>query len=392
LVNLLNEANKIREDIVNLRRQIHMRPELSMEEYKTSELVKNLLNSWGIETKRVAGTGIVGLLKGKGPGKTVALRADMDALPIPDKKNVEYASREEGKMHACGHDAHTAGLLGAALLLSRYKEYFPGQVKFLFQPAEEKKGGALPMIKEGVMENPKVDGVFGLHCNPGLQVGKIGVTYGKAYASSDIYEICIKGKGTHGAEPHKGIDAIAVGAQIVTALQNIVSRNTDPVDAAVVTIGEFHAGYQKNIVADRAELSGIIRTLDPKTREKTKETLIKLVTGIATAMGAEAEIQMTPSYPSLINDNGMVDLVLSAGKKLIGENNVIVVEKPTMGVEDFAYFAQLVPAAFFQLGVGNEAKGIIHPLHNSLFDIDEDALPIASAILSSVAVDFLNKN
>ncbi len=392
MINLLNEAIKIREDIVNLRRQIHMRPELSMEEYKTSELVKSLLNSWGIETKRVAGTGIVGLLKGKGPGKTVALRADMDALPIPDKKNVEYASKEEGKMHACGHDAHTAGLLGAALLLSRYKEYFPGQVKFLFQPAEEKKGGALPMIKEGVMENPKVDGVFGLHCNPGLQVGKIGVTYGKAYASSDIYEIYIKGKGTHGAEPHKGIDAIAVGAQIVTALQNIVSRNTDPVDAAVVTIGEFHAGYQKNIVADRAELSGIIRTLDPKTREKTKERLIKLVTGIATAMGAEAEIQMTPSYPSLINDNGMVDLVLSAGKKLIGEDNVIVVEKPTMGVEDFAYFAQLVPAAFFQLGVGNEAKGIIHPLHNSLFDIDEDALPIASAILSSVAVDFLNKN
>ena len=390
-MNLLFEAQKIKQDIVLLRRNFHMYPELGMEEYRTVGIIEDTLKSLGIETNRIAGTGLIGLLRGKGSGKTIALRADIDALPISDKKKVSYASKVPGKMHACGHDAHTASLLGAAMLLSKYKNKFNGNVKFLFQPAEETVGGALPMIKEGALKNPEVDAVFGLHADPNIEVGKIGITYGKTNAASDMFDVIIYGKSCHGAAPHEGIDAITVGAQVVSALQNFVSRNVDPLDSVVVTIGIFQGGYQRNIIADRVKLSGIIRTLDPNIRKIACDRVKKIILGVTEALGAKANINFTPSYPSLINDNSMTDLVKSVAEELLGKDNVIVINKSTMGVEDFAYFLQNVSGSFFKVGVKNKEKGIVQPLHSSLFDIDEDVLPIATAMHTQIALKILTE-
>jgi len=390
-MNLLFEAQKIKQDIVQLRRNFHMYPELGMEEYRTVGIIEDTLKSLGIETNRIAGTGLIGLLRGKGSGKTIALRADIDALPISDKKKVSYASKVPGKMHACGHDAHTASLLGAAMLLSKYKNKFNGNVKFLFQPAEETVGGALPMIKEGALKNPEVDAVFGLHADPNIEVGKIGITYGKTNAASDMFDVIIYGKSCHGAAPHEGIDAITVGAQVVSALQNFVSRNVDPLDSVVVTIGIFQGGYQRNIIADRVKLSGIIRTLDPNIRKIACDRVKKIILGVTEALGAKANINFTPSYPSLINDNSMTDLVKSVAEELLGKDNVIVINKSTMGVEDFAYFLQNVSGSFFKVGVKNKEKGIVQPLHSSLFDIDEDVLPIATAMHTQIALKILTE-
>ena len=387
--NLLMEAKEMNQQVISLRRDFHMHPELGREEERTVGIVEKTLQSLGIKTKRVAGTGLVGLLQGKGPGKTVALRADMDALPLDDKKAVEYASKVPGKMHACGHDVHTAGLLGAAMLLSRHKDQFPGNVKFFFQPAEETVGGALPMIVEGVMENPKVDGVFGLHVSPEIEVGKIGIYYGKFYAASDKLDVVIHGKASHGSAPQSGIDAILAASQVVSALQSFVSRNVSPMDAAVVTIGKFVGGYQRNIVADKVELAGTIRTLNPATRDAAKSHLTKLITGVAESFGAEVDITYTPGYPCLINDDAMTDLVKNSVTHLLGADNVVLVPNPRLGVEDFAYFLQQAPGSFYQLGVRNEAKGVVNPVHTHLFDVDEAALAVAAAVHAKVALDFL---
>ncbi|HWR39227.1 MAG TPA: amidohydrolase [Patescibacteria group bacterium] len=390
-VDWLQEAAKYKMEMVRLRRQFHMNPELGTEETETVEVVRETLESLGIATNRLAGTGLVGLLTGGKPGKTVALRADMDALPLQDLKTVEYASRRPGKMHACGHDAHTAGLLGAAMLLSKYRDSISGQVKFLFQPAEETVGGALPMIEAGAMENPRVDAVFGLHATPELRVGKIGFSYGKTYAASDDIDIVIQGKESHGAAPQNGIDAIMVAAQVIGGLQSIVSRNVSPADAAVVTIGQIIGGQQRNIIANRVELSGTIRTLDPDTREFVRRQVNKIVTGIAEALGATVQVVLSASYPSLINDVAMTDLVKDSAESLLGKENVVLQTRPTMGVEDFSYFQQKAPGCFFRLGVGNKENGIIHPLHTQLFDIDEEALVIGAAMHAKLAIDFLNK-
>ena len=390
-MNLLLEAQKIKKDIIQFRRNFHMHPELGLEEYRTAGIIEDTLKSLGIKTKKIAGTGVIGLLKGKNPGKTIGLRADMDALPILEKNKVPYASKIPGKMHACGHDAHTASLLGAAILLCKYKNKFNGNIKFLFQPAEETVGGALPMIKEGALKNPEVNAVFGLHVDEDIEVGKIGIIYGKANAASDMFDVIIYGKSSHGAAPHKGIDAIAVGAQVVSALQNFVSRNIDPLDSAVVTIGVFQGGCAKNVIADKVKLSGIIRTLDPNIRRIACKKVKKIILGVTEALGAKANVNFTPSYPSLINDNLMTDLVKSVAEELLGKDNVIVINKPSMGTEDFAYFLQNINGAFYRVGVRNEEKGIIQPAHSGLFDIDENALPIATAMHTKIALKFLTE-
>lgn len=391
-INFLDEANKFKKDMTQLRRQLHMYPELGFEEYKTSDLIEKTLKSLKITTKKVAKTGVLGLLKGHKQGKTIALRADIDALPIQDKKKVHYRSKRNGKMHACGHDAHTAVLLGAAMILSNIKDHLCGNVKFLFQPAEETDGGALPMIEEGVLENPKVDAIFGLHCDENIDCGKVGLKYGKANASSDMFEVNIIGSASHGASPHIGTDAIAISSQVINALQNIVSRTVDPIDSAVITIGLIRGGYKRNIIADNVYLEGIIRTLSPQTRIHVRKKFKKIVEGVTESMGAKANIKIIPSYPSLINNDKMVDFLKKNIESLLGKRCILVKQKPSMGVEDFAYFLEKVPGAFFYLGTRNKRKQIIHPAHSSLFDIDEDALPIGAAIHAKTAYEFLSSD
>ena len=386
---ILKDAEKLRREIVRLRRDFHMHPELSQQEERTAGVVELTLRQLNIQTRRVAETGVVGILTGKWPGRTVAIRADMDALPLQDDKITEYASQEPGKMHACGHDAHTAILLGAAMLLCQYRDDFAGTVKFFFQPAEEDGGGAEPMIEAGVMENPHVDAVFGLHVSHEIATGKIGVHPGKFYAACDTLDIVVRGKESHGARPHSGVDAILAASHIVTALQSFVSRNVNPVDSAVVTVGMFNGGYQRNIIADKVELGATVRTLTPEVRKQAQDRLPRLVSLLAESFGATAEVHYELGYPPLVNDPGMTEFVRQSAAELLGGENVELVEQPFLGGEDFAFFLQRAPGSFFQLGIRNEEKGTIQPIHTHLFDIDEDALVVGSAMHAKLALDFL---
>lgn len=388
-MDILAMANELAPELSRLRRDFHMHPELGTEEYRTVGIVDDVLKSLGIETKRVADTGLVGILHGKKPGKTIGLRADMDALPLPDKKTVEYASTVPNKIHACGHDVHTAALLGGAMILSRLTDKFAGTVKFFFQPAEETVGGADRMIKAGVMDNPKVDAVFGLHTAMNLAAGKIGVPYGMVNAACDQLEFIVHGKPSHGAAPHQGVDAIIAMVHIVTALQTIVSRTVDPVDSAVITIGTVNGGYQRNIIADEVRLTGTLRTLDPKTRVAVKEKIKKVAEGVATSLGASVDVIIDPHCPSVINNDSMSDIVNQSAIELLGKEEVEVITRPGMGFEDFSYFLEAAPGSFYRLGVRNDAKGINQPGHSSLYDVDEACLPIGAAMHAKLVLDYL---
>jgi len=371
----------LRDWLIKVRRDFHQHPELGMNEFRTAKKVTEYLDEMGIEyIEGVANTGVVGIIRGGQEGKTVALRADMDALPMQEATDHAYRSEIDGVMHACGHDAHTAILLGTAKVLNNIKDSLNGNVKLLFQPAEETVGGAKPMIMEGAMENPHVDAVFGLHVNPELPIGTVGLKYGKMNASSDMFDIIVHGKSTHGAYPSTGIDAIVVGAQIVTALQTVVSRSVDPRDAAVLSIGMVNGGTAGNIICNKVEMRGIIRTLTPKTRELVLERARSTVEKTAEALGAVAEFVRHESYAALINDDCYVDILKANVEKLLGRDGVIFEEEVSMGVEDFSYFLQVAPGAYFDLGCRNEEKGAIYDLHNCLFNIDEDCLAIGVAM------------
>ncbi|SHJ67860.1 amidohydrolase [Geosporobacter subterraneus DSM 17957] len=378
--------------LVEVRRDFHRHPELGMEEYRTRDQIVKYLKEMGVETKAdIAKTGVVGLIRGGSPGRTIALRADMDALPMQDEKNAPYKSTVDGKMHSCGHDAHMTILLGTAKILSGIRNQLKGNVKLLFQPAEETVGGAKPMIEEGVLENPPVDGVLGLHVSTEDPTGTIGVRYGQMNAASDGIKIILHGESTHGAYPHSGVDAIAMAGQVITALQTVVSRNVDPRDSAVVTLGTIQGGTKQNIISNRVEMTGTVRTLDPKTRSKVIDRVEKIVLQIAAAMGGKGEVLREEGYTALINDDEMVHLVRDTGKELLGEDNVLEVKHATLGVEDFAYFAAAVPGAFFKLGCRNEEKGSIYDGHTTLFDIDEEALKVGVAMQVSNVLRFLKQ-
>lgn len=381
---LLPAAREFAHWLSEARRAIHRNPELGFQEEKTASLVERRLTEMGISHRRCFGVGVVALIKGSAPGPCVALRADMDALPITDAKEGEVRSLVDGVMHACGHDAHTACLLGAARLLS--ERSFAGSVKLIFQPGEETdSGGARPMIGEGVLERPRVEAVFGLHADPGREVGYVAVAPGKMMASSDMFDAVVRGKGGHGAHPEGTVDALYAACQCVSALQSIISRNVAPTDSAVVTVGTLHSGTARNIVPAEAKFSGIIRTLDAGVRANVNERLESLLRGVCDSLGAEIFYESRQGYPVLENDERATAWFAEAAGEIVGSDRVLGAS-PSMGVEDFAYFAAERPGCFFSLGVRNEARGIVHPLHSNRFDIDEAALPVGAALLAGAAL------
>ncbi len=379
---LLAEAQKILPWMVEIRRDLHRHPELGLEEHRTSARVRELLDELGIEHRDgLAGTGVLGLIPGRGGGGAVALRADLDALPLQDAKEVPYRSEVPGRMHACGHDVHTTILLGAARLLAARRDELPGPVKLLFQPAEETVGGARLLIEEGVLEDPPVAAIFGLHVDPDLEVGRLGLRYGQRNASSDDLTVTVHGRSAHGAYPSSGVDAIVAAAHVVTAVQSVVSRNVDARESAVVTFGTVQGGTQGNIVAGRVELVGTVRSLDSGVRDLVLRRVRETAEGVAAGFGARAEVAIRPSYDPLINHDEMVDLVRRNAARLLGEESVVLIDRPNMGVEDFAFYLGRVPGAFYSLGVRNEAAGIgVHPIHHELFDVDESCMAPGAAL------------
>jgi amidohydrolase len=378
---ILAAARELLPWMIEIRRNLHQHPELGLEEHRTSRKVRDLLDEMGIEHEDgLGGTGILGVIRGKSEGKTVALRADLDALPIQDEKEVDYASKTPGTMHACGHDVHTTMLLGAARLLAREKDSLDGTVKLLFQPAEETVGGAKLMIEAGALEEPKVNAIFGVHVDPALEVGTVGLHYGQRNASSDDLEIVVHGNAAHGAYAFEGVDAIVAAAHIVASLQTIVSRNIDAREAAVVSLGTIRGGTAGNIVANRVELVGTIRCLNQETRASVQQRIKETAEAVAHGMGARAEVTINPSYDPVVNDESMVEVVRDNSTKLLGDDAVVVFPKPNLGVEDFGYYLSEVPGVFYSLGVRNEDAGIIHPVHCGLFDVDESSMAIGVAL------------
>ena len=387
------EADNIKDELKQIRRTLHQYPELGFEETNTSKYIKEFLTKEGIEYTEFAKTGVCGIINGTkaGNNKVIALRADIDGLPIQDKKTCEYSSKVKGKMHACGHDGHTTILLGAAKILNKHKDEFSGTVKLIFEPAEETTGGAKVMIKEGVLENPKVDVMCGLHVEETIDCGSIMVRKGTVNAASNPFNITIKGAGGHGAYPDTAIDPIVIAGHVITSLQSIVSREIKPVNPSVVTIGSIHGGTAQNIIPSEVKMSGIIRTMTNEDREFAKQRLKEIVNGICTTFRGSAEIEIEESDPCLYNDDDMVDLLEKSAIEILGVENVKLQKNPKLGVESFAYFANEVPSVFYFLGIRNEKKGIIHSAHNNLFDIDEDALPIGVAIQCEIAVNYLTR-
>ncbi len=389
------EIDELVPDLVAMRRDLHEHPELAFEEVRTSGIVAQRLKALGLEVQTgVAKTGVVGVLRGEngnGNGKqtkTIAIRADMDALPIYEMNNVDYRSTVDGKMHACGHDGHTSILLAVADILSKRRAELAGNVKFVFQPAEERVGGAEPMVKEGAMEG--ADGVIGLHLISTYPVGRIGVRSGAVFASADKFTLTVRGKGGHAAMPQEAVDPIVVAAYIVTALQTLISRETSPFSPAVITIGTITAGSAFNIIPETAQLQGTMRSFSKEHREMLLSRITELAMGIAGAMNATCEVELQDGCPPCVNDADMTAVVYKAAVKTVGESKVDDGEEVmTTGSDDMSYFLEAVPGCYFIVGANNPAKDAKFPHHHPRFNIDEDALPIAVEVLSRAAMEFL---
>jgi hippurate hydrolase len=371
--------------IVELRRDIHREPELGFGTEKTAQKVLAALEGLPLEIQTgVAENGIVATLKGEGDGPTVGLRADMDALPIHEETGLEFASGTDGKMHACGHDGHTSMLVGAAHALSGMRDRLNGTVKFIFQPAEEGGGGGRVMVEEGVADD--IDSIFALHLWPGLPFGTAATKAGPIMAAADAFEMKVKGRGGHGAMPHLTADAIVISAQVVTALQTVVAREVDPVEPAVLTVGEIEAGSAFNIIPETARLAGTVRTLNADLRESMPQRIEELARGVARGMRGDAQLDYTFSYPVTINDADSARLALGVIGDLFGEDEALELPNPTMGAEDFAFFLEKLPGAFIWLGIGEDASG----LHTPTFAFDEEILPRGSALLAALALESLS--
>lgn len=391
-MDFLSEANKIKEELINWRRDFHSHPELDYELFRTNEKITEFLKSEGIEYTITAKTGICAIIKGGKDGKTVALRGDMDALPLIDQKTCEYSSKNDGKMHACGHDVHTTILMGTAKLLNSIKNEIQGNVKLFFEPAEETTGGARLMIADGVLENPRVDAIIGLHVNEAIEVGEIGIKEGVVHAASNPFTIKIKGRGGHGAHPDTTIDPIVIACNLINTLQTVISREISPTDPGVLTIGYIHGGTAQNIIPEEVKIGGIIRTMNTEQREYVKRRLTEITEGVVSSMRGKSEVTIEESYPCLYNNDNIIKLVKDAAESLIGKEKVNIIQSPNMGVESFAYFSLERPSAFYFLGCRNEKKGIINPAHGSLFDVDEDCIPIGVAIQCESVIRILKSN
>ena len=375
------EILEMRDELICMRRDLHRHPELGLREVRTAGLVASALRTLGLDvTEGVAGTGVIGLLRGATAGRTVLVRADMDALPLDEENEVPYASTVPGRMHACGHDGHVSMGLGVARILATRREHLAGTVKFVFQPAEEGPGGALPMIEAGVLHDPEVDYCLGLHLWNELPVGRVGVLDGPIMASSDEFVITIRGRGGHGAQPQRVVDPVVTAAHVIVALQTIASRRVDPLQSVVVTVGAIHGGQAPNIVPERIEMRGTVRAMDPELRERLPEMLEELVRGVTSAMGATYELDYARGYPVVVNDIALSDLVRSCARDVLRTDGRVV-PCQTMGSEDMAFFLRAVPGCFFFLGSANPERGLHHPHHSPRFDFDEQAMPLGVEIM-----------
>lgn len=379
------------QELIGIRRYLHMHPELSCEEFQTAAFISDKLREYGIEhTTGVGGTGVVGLIRGRDPeSDCIALRADMDALPVREENEVPYRSIHEGKMHACGHDVHMACLLGAAGMLQRCRNEFPGTVKLIFQPSEESyPGGAITMINAGVLENPAPRVIIAQHVINTLEAGNIGYRPGEYMASTDEFFITVRGRGGHAATPAQVIDPVVIASHIVLALQQIVSRNADPVLPTVVSVGRMIGDGRTNVIPDEVRMEGTVRTYDEPWRREVHSKIETIATGVAQAMGAECRVNIARGYPALVNDPGLTTQIRELAAEYLGENFVHLLPR-RMTAEDFAYFAQRVPSVMFRLGIGNREMGIGSNLHTSTFDVDESSIRTGSELLAWFALNLL---
>ncbi|QQD84796.1 M20 family metallopeptidase [Jeotgalicoccus sp. ATCC 8456] len=387
---ILSKAAALKEDIITWRRHLHQYPELSFEEVETVRFVKEKLEQLNFDIEYpIAKTGLIATLKGESEGPTVALRADMDALPIQEESNLPYKSSVDGVGHLCGHDAHTAILLGAAHILSQ-NPLKKGNIKLLFQPAEEGYGGAEVMVNEGALQNPAVDVIAGLHVHPTVKTGETSITEGYATACADSFDIKIIGKGGHAAHPHLSIDPIAIASTVIASLQQVVSRNVDPLENIVLTIGKINGGFARNVIAPEVALEGTVRLLNPNLRPLVKEKMDEYLKGITEGMGGTYEFTYTDGIPSVYNEPTLIPDLHHSIDKVLGENQLLKV-KPSMGGEDFSYYTNKIPGVFFRLGT-NGSEDTSYPNHHPKFNVDEDALPYGSAILAQFAYDYIENH
>lgn len=383
-----NKSFELFDKMTKIRRDLHMMPELALKEFKTSAYIASELEKIGFDVKTgVAGTGVIATLKGGEPGKTIAIRADIDALPIQECNNVEYKSKLDGTMHACGHDGHVTMAIGAATILKDMEKQIRGNVKFIFQPAEEQYGGAKRIIEAGGLKNPDVDAIIALHLWPDFNKGSICFRNGCIMASNDKIEIKIKGRGGHGGMPHLCVDALTIGCQVVNAVQTFVNREINPVDSVVVTFGTFNSGTTYNIIANETVITGTIRTIDEKTRQMIISRLEEITKGVCTAFRADYEFNCVKQYPPTVNDKNLNLFLQKVAGSVVDKDNVVVFDKPYMTAEDFAYFIEEVPGCMCFIGTKDEFNN--HPLHHSNFNFSEEVLCTGAALLASAAINYL---
>ncbi|MFW6136140.1 MAG: M20 metallopeptidase family protein [Chloroflexota bacterium] len=380
------EADALQEQLVAWRRDFHRHPELAFHEHRSARIIADHLRDLGYDVHTgVAETGVVALLKGAASGPVVMARFDMDALPVSEASDADYASQNEGVMHACGHDGHMAMGLGVATLVARHRDHLAGTLKLVFQPGEEGGNGALVMVEQGVLEDPRPDVVLAAHLWNEIPIGTVDVTAGPVMAAAERWTCTVRGAGGHGALPHLAVDPIVAACHLVTALQTVVSRDVSPLDTAVVTVGSFHAGDAFNVIPDDVELTGTIRTYDAQVRETVLRRVRRVVESGAAAYEASADLKIEPLTPALVNDPDVVEAVRAAAERIVGPDAVTSGER-TMGSEDFAYFAREVPGCYFFLGSANAERGLDAPHHNPRFDFDEDALPIGVAVITEAVL------